>query len=355
YGTYDLAGNVKEWVQNDTGQGMKFILGGAWRSQTYLYGDPEALSPFDRSPENGFRCVRNTAPLPPALLRPIKKFERDFSKYKPAPDDVFRAYLALYAYDKTPLHAKVEGTVGQTDDWREEKITYDTAYDNERMAAYLFLPKNVKPPYQTIVFSPSARVLNLHDSRHLGDITFFDYIVQSGRAVLYPIYYGTYERQGKTAYVGAAQHITYLANRSKDLERSLDYLDTRSDIDRNKIAYLGVSMGSAEGVIYATIAQSRLKTVIFLDGGYFLDQPPPGGDQADFAPRLKVPTLMVNGREDYVFSLEKCQDPLFRVLGTPDADKRHVVLDTPHDVREQRPQLVKAVLAWLDKYLGRVD
>ncbi len=354
-GTYDMAGNVREWVLNDTGEGTKFILGGSWRAQTYLYGNPEALSPFDRSAENGFRCVRNITPLPAVLLKRVKRFARDFSKYRPVPDDVFRAYLTSYAYDKTPLNAKVEGIVGETDDWREEKITYDTAYDNQRMAAYLFLPKHVKPPYQTIVFSPSARVLDLHDSRNLGDVTFFDYIVQSGRAVLYPIYYGTYERQGPTVYVGAAQALTYLTNRSKDLGRSLDYLDTRPDIDKSKLAYLGVSMGSAEGVIYATIAQSRLKTVIFLDGGYFLDQPPPGGDQADFAPRLKVPVLMVNGRYDYVFSVDQCQNPLFLMLGTPDSEKEHVILDTPHDVREQRPELVKIVLSWLDKYLGRVQ
>jgi len=354
-GTYDMAGNVREWVQNDSGEGTKFILGGAWKSQTYLYSEPEALSPFDRSPENGFRCVRNTAPLPAAVLSPVKKLERDFSKFKPVPDDVFRAYLTLYAYDKTPLQAKTEGIVAETDDWREEKVTYDTAYNNERMAAYLFVPKHVKPPYQTVVFSPSARVLDLNDSRNLGDVTFFDYIVQSGRAVLYPIFYGTYERQPKTVYVGAAQEITYLANRSKDLGRSLDYLDTRSDIDKSKIAYLGVSMGSAEGVIYATIAQSRLKTVIFLDGGYFLDTPPRGGDQADFAPRLKVPVLMVNGRYDYAFSPEQSQDPLFRMLGTPAADKRHVLFDTPHDVTDRRPQLIQVVLGWLDKYLGRVE
>lgn len=355
YGTYDMAGNVREWVENDTGEGKKFILGGAWRSLTYLYADPQALSPFDRSPENGFRCVRNTAPLPPGVVAPVKALRRDFSTFKPAPDDVYRAYLPLYSYDKTPMHAKVEGVVGETGDWREEKVTYDTAYNNERMAAYLFLPKKVRPPYQTVVFSPSARVLNLHDSRHLGDIQFFDYIIQSGRAVLYPVYYGTYERQGKKVYVGAAQTLTYLANRSKDLGRSLDYLDTRADVDRNKMAYLGVSMGSAEGVIYVAIAQSRLKTAIFLDGGYFLDRPPAGGDQADFAPRIKVPVLMVNGRDDYVFSVDKSQDPLFRMLGTPEAEKKHVLLNTPHDVTEQRAQLVKVVLDWLDQYLGRVQ
>ncbi|MGO8818544.1 MAG: protein kinase domain-containing protein [Terriglobia bacterium] len=355
YGTYDMAGNVREWVENDTSNGTKFILGGAWNSQTYLYADPQALSPFDRSPENGFRCVRNTAPPPAEVLRPVKALERDFSKYKPVPDDVFRAYLTLYSYDKTPLHAADDGIVSETEDWRVEKVSYDAAYNNERMAAYLFLPKRVRSRYQTVVFSPSARVFDLQNSRTLGDIKFFDYIVQSGRAVLYPVFYGTYERQGKTVYVGAAQTLTYYANRSKDLGRSLDYLDTRPDIDPQKIAYLGVSMGSAEGIIYTTIAQSRLRTAMFLDGGYFLDKPPAGGDQADFAPRLRIPVLMVNGRDDYVFSVDKSQNPFFRMLGTPESDKRHVVLDTPHDVTGQRTQLVTAVLDWLDKYLGRVD
>ena len=64
---------------------------------------------------------------------------------------------------------------------------------------------------------------------------------------------------------------------------------------------------------------------------------------------------MVNGRYDYAFSLDKSQAPMFQMLGTPEADKRHVVLDTPHDVTQRRPELVKEVLAWLDKYLGRVD
>jgi len=198
-------------------------------------------------------------------------------------------------------------------------------------------------------------VLEIPDSRTLGDIKFFDYIVQSGRAVMYPIYHGTYERSVNLVLPGTSQNLEYMTKRYKDLARSIDYLETRSDIDRNKLAYLGVSMGSAEGVIYAALAQDRLKAVLFLDGGYFLYTPPAGGDQADFAPRLKKPVMMINGRFDYVFSVETAQDPLFKMLGTPAADKSHVLFDTPHDVTDRRPELIQNVLAWLDKYLGRVD
>jgi eukaryotic-like serine/threonine-protein kinase len=355
YGTYDTAGNVREWVANVVDDDLRFILGGAWSSQAYLYTDPEALSPFDRSDTNGFRCVRNLAALPQESVNPFHRLARNFATFKPVNDEVFRAYELLYAYNKTPLNANVEGVVKETADWREEKVSFVTAYNGERMAAYLFLPKRVRPPYQTILFFPSARVLFLpQDSSHLGDEKFFDYIVQSGRAVMYPVYLDMYERRVKYPLPNGALSNTLATEWYKDAARSIDYLGTRADIDSSRLAYLGVSMGSAEGVIFSTLLQSRLKTAIFLDGGYFLQQPPPGGDAADFAPRMKRPVLMVNGRYDYTFPLVKAQNPLFEMLGTATADKSHVVLDTPHDVTEQRAQLVKAVLDWLDRYLGSV-
>jgi dienelactone hydrolase len=355
YGTLDMAGNAREWSASALVDGRRFILGGTWASPTYLYTEPEALPPFDRSPGNGIRCVRNGVPLGPDVTRPIRSQERDFAAYRPASDAVFDAYRVMYAYDRSPLDARVAGTPQETADWRKVKVTFAAAYGHERLAAYLFLPKRVRPPYQTVLFFPSARVLDLPGSDALGDTAFFDYVVQSGRAVLYPVYQGTYERQQHLALPGASQAFALTVRRAQDVGRALDYLDTRPDIAHDRMAYLGVSMGSAEGVIYATLQQERLKTVVLLDGGFFLDRPTPGADQADFAPRLHIPVLMVNGRYDFSFPLERSQRPLFRMLGTPAADKSAVVLDTPHDVRQDRPALVRSVLAWLDRYLGRVE
>ena len=355
YGTYDTAGNVREWVANTADADARFIMGGAWRETQYLAQYPEALSPWDRSDVNGFRCVRDLGPMPAAAEAPVRRVSRDFAHYKPVSDAVFDAYKLLYAYEKTPLNAKVEGVVQDTPDWKEEKITFDTAY-GERMAAYLFLPKRVQPPYQTVLFFPSARVMfQPPDFSHLGDVQFFDYIVQSGRAVMYPVYQDTYERRLTYRLPSGAQDVTLTSEWYKDAARSLDYLATRKDIDNGKIAYLGVSMGAADGLIVSTLLQHRLQTAIFLDGGFFLGTPQAGGDQADFAPRMKKPVLMVNGRYDYTFPMDRSQNPMFAMLGTPAAQKSHVVLDTPHDVTEQRPQLVKAVLGWLDQYLGRVE
>jgi predicted esterase len=317
-----------------------------------LYTEPEALLPFDRSPENGFRCVLNTQPLPAAALAPLRAEERDLSKIRPVSDEVFAAYKSMYLFPDRPLNASLRAIVEETVDWRKEKISFDTGYNGERVTAYLYLPKNVRPPYETVVFFPSARVFEIPNSSTLGDVKFFDYIIQSGRAVMYPVYQGTYERNKIPPWPLTRELV---GDQFNDLKRSIEYLNTQFDINSNKLAYVGVSLGSAEGVILTTLLQDKLRAAILLDGGFFLGKLPPGVDQVDFVHRLKLPVLMVNGRYDFSFPLDKAQNPLFAMLGTAENEKRHVVMESPHDVTVQRGELVKEVVAWLDKYLGPVD
>jgi eukaryotic-like serine/threonine-protein kinase len=351
YGTADLIGNVREWYWNASGANLRFALG----RQANSYG-PEALTPFDRSALNGFRCVRNTGTVPDPARAPRTMLQRDFSKARPADDAAFRIYRDMYAYDRSALNATTEAVADSSVDWTREKITFNAAYGGERMAAYLFLPRHAKPPFQTVVFFPSARVNFLSSSAALGDMSFFDYVIKSGRAVIYPIYKQLYERRAASPTLpGPTLQREVVVDWSKDVGRSIDYLESRPDIDKTRIAYLGVSQGSAYGVILAAL-ESRFKAVVLLDGGYFQQTDPIAGvDQVDFAPRLSKPVLMVNGRYDATFPYESAQAPLFRMLGTPPADKREVVFDTPHDVRLRRSDLVREVLNWYDRYLGRVN
>jgi hypothetical protein len=61
---------------------------------------------------------------------------------------------------------------------------------------------------------------------------------------------------------------------------------------------------------------------------------------------------LICGKFDWIF-LGK--DALIKLLGAPAADKKVVMLDTAHDVSEQRPDLMREVLAWLDKYFGKIN
>ncbi len=351
WGTYDMAGNVAEWCRNEDGHNFHYILGGAWNTSNADYYEPEALQPFNRLPNNGFRCVRNLGPIPAQASAEARILARDFSKIKPVTDEVFKIYKGMYAYDHSPLNARMEPIEQNSPDWRKEKITFDAAYGKERMAAYLFLPAKIKPPYQTVVFFPSARVLDLADSKTLGDTQFIDFVIQSGRAVLYPVYKGTYERQQPNVMKTPTMERDEVIQQSKDLGRSIDFLDTRSDIDHKRMAYMGVSMAASWGVVF-TALETRFRAVIFLDGGFFEGNPLPGIDQADFAPRLKAPVIMIGGKYDW-FQLGR--DSMLRMFGTPPADKKAVLLDTAHNVSEQRSDLVREVVAWLDKYLGKVN
>ncbi len=330
---------------------LRYTLG----RQANSYG-PEALTPFDRSALNGFRCVSNSGPVPEEARAPRVMVRRDFSATRPVDDAAFKIYRDMYAYDRTPLDATSQAVPDPSVDWTREKVTFNAAYGGERMSAYLFLPKHTKPPFQAVVFFPSARVNFLTSSADLGDMSFVDYVIKSGRAVIYPVYQRLYERRAAVVTLpGPTLQRQVLVDWRKDVGRSIDYLETRDDIDKTRIAYLGVSQGSAYGVVL-TALEDRFKAVVLLDGGLFQQTSGLAGlDQVDFAPRLTKPVLMVNGRYDATFPYDSAQLPFFRMLGTAAADKRHVVFDTPHDVRLRRTDLVREVLEWYDKYLGRVQ
>ena len=345
-----MAGNVKEWCANAAqGTDLRYILGGGWNEPSYRYRETDARGPWDRLPTFGMRLVKNLGPATEAAA-PVARVYGDPKSVVPVSDALLDVYQRFYAYDRTPLNVRVEAADDTSPHWRKETISFDAAYPGERVPAVLFLPKNTAPPYQTIVLFPSAYARVTASSQNL-DYAFFDFIIRSGRALLYPIYPGTFERRkpGTPVPTGTVMrdlHVQW----AKDFFRAVDYLETRQDINLQRLGYYSLSMGAFFGPIPVS-HEPRIKTAVFVAGGLRFNYPPEI-QPANFAPRVKVPILLVNGKDDFQTPLE-AQRRLFDLLGTPAEHKRHVALEGGHAPNDWR-SLIREVLDWFDKYLGPV-
>src|SRR4030095_2097658 len=198
----------------------------------------------------------------------------------------------------------------------------------------LFLPKNAKPPYQVMVGFSGGNVFFERSSATTTDVDRFNFIMRSGRAFLYPIYKSTFERGDNlnddtpNMTAGYRDHMIMW---SKDVGRSVDYLESRSDIARDKIGYIGLSSGAVLAPLFLAI-EPRISLGVIYMGGFQLQPSLPEAFSVNFAPRVKVPVLMLNGRFDFFYPVETSQLPMFRLLGTPKEHKRRVVYETGHNI-----------------------
>jgi len=356
FGAYDLGGNVREWCWNET-SGARVVRGGAWNDATYLFSDWSQSPAFDRSLRNGFRCVLyfDREKIPAQVFEPYLRQTVDLYKEVPVPDSVFEVYRSQFSYDKTELNTEVESRDERSPDWVQERVSFDASYGNERTTVYLFLPKNVRPPYQTIVYFPGAGSSATESSQNLSDYGEFkanlSFLLSNGRAVVYPIYKGTFERRLGASYaVDSYQYVEACIQRVKDFRRTVDYLETRPDIDSKKLAYMGFSWGGRMAPIILAV-EDRLRAAIVLVGGLETGRRPEVNNSS-YIRRVKIPVLILSGRYDMAFPYETSSKPMFDLLGTPEKDRDQKVYETDHFVPPN--ELMKESLTWLDRYLGPV-
>jgi eukaryotic-like serine/threonine-protein kinase len=355
FGVRDLAGNVREWASNASShEGKRFLLGGGWNDPEYSFNDAWAQPALDRSPTNGFRCIRHVEPEQNLanLRRVIDLPFRDFLKETPVPDAVFEYFVRQFRYDPSPLAARLESEEPSLLG-RMQTVSLAAAYGGERLTLYLFLPEGGRPPYQTVVVFPGSnaihtRVFNPMDLRRI------DFIVRSGRALALPVFKGTYHRGGElhSDYPSeSAQYRDYMIMWARDLGRTIDYLETREDLDAKRLAYFGLSWGGYMGAILPAI-ETRIRANVLYVAGLTFQRALPEVDAINYITRVTQPTLMLNGELDFFFPTETSQKPMFELLGTPREHKRRLTYHGGHSV--PRVEMIKETLGWLDQYLGPV-
>jgi hypothetical protein len=98
--------------------------------------------------------------------------------------------------------------------------------------------------------------------------------------------------------------------------------------------------------------EPRIKTVVLAVGGVDFNHSLPEVDTINFLPRVKQPTLMLNGHYDFFFPVVSSQEPFYRLLGPRKDQKKRLLYETGHSI--PRNELIKETLNWLDQYLGPV-
>ena len=348
YGAYHMAGNVSEWCRNANPPGFA-ARGGSWKDTAYVFGQTAALPGFYSAPTLGFRCVSGGGgdegdfALSPSTAVPT---------LHPVDDKTFEEIRARYDYKHDPLNARVVERT-ETPEWTIEKITYSV--NGTTVPAYLYLPKGFRRPLQVIQYAAPGDVVGGYVTLPHSIERQLAPLIREGRAVFSVELEGFlgrphapgWEQPDRTRDTFAQQTVHDVT----ELRRGLDYLETRPDIDKSKIAFIGISAGGGPGV-YLTALESRYRSVIFAGTGLREREKAytPAACRINFASRIRAPKMLLMGRYDEDMSLKSEAEPMFRLFTEP---KKLEVYEGGHiaPFEVSFPAMTK----WLDETVGRVS
>ena len=351
YGAHAMAGNVKEWLANRIGDGFG-VAGGSWQDPPYLFSQVGSLAPATAAADLGFRCARTRGPALGSQGSESLNLDDRTPVYRPVDAATFAALLSHYRYDRhaaKPRHA----TVVETADWTRERVWLD-GVGRDSILAYLYLPKRAMPPYQTLVYVPGSGAFFFKPAWQEVEEEMGAHI-KGGRAVLVAVLNGMIERQEPTGFVRPPpQSVRFrdlMVLHATELRLAMDYLETRNDIDTKKLAYVGMSWGAGSRLVFAAV-DPRFRSVVLIGAGIDERVQPtlPEAANFNFAPYIRPPKLMINGRHDEEHPWVSRALPLWNLLRQP---KELVLIEGAghHPPPEQR---VPPINAFLDRTLGLV-
>jgi len=359
-GALDMAGNVSEWVWNASGD-HRYLLGGSWRDPGYALTMASTTSPWRREENFGFRLTRYASEPEARFLAPISLPGVDFAKAPAASPEEFAYGRRRVQYQRTPLRLEEEAAHTLASGVVAERVSIDAAYRRERLPIYTLAPENAAPPYQAVVWMGGLNILMGQDTTEAleGFAPLLEFLRKSGRLVVQPVFASSLERNDGTALQrfnggNVDTQREMFVDWVKDLGRTLDYLEERGDVDMERVAFAGMSLGALAGNVIAGAHQDRIAAQLLWSGGFAAATPAAGAPNLiSSAETTTIPVLMLNGREDFIFPYGAGQVPFFARLGTPAEHKRHVVWKGGH-FGFPLGEFIKENLAFLDRYLGPV-
>ena len=265
-----------------------------------------------------------------------------------------------YDYDANfPLHAQTT-LLEATDVDSVFHVTYKSAHQ-QQVSALLSLPIFGKKPYPAIIFLHGLGDNKSADYMEYGDRAF----ARAGYAV-FRIDYALHGERRDPDFTKFDLRRPYpfttrnaIVQTVFDLRRAVDYLQTRRDIDKNKIGFMGISLGGITGAVFCAVEPRIKASVLALAGGglrilfsYKMFSPKVDNLLAPIEPLNFVgkiaprPVLFINARKDEIVP-PMLAKKLQKAAGEP---KKVIWYPTKHRKIPLKDSFQQAV-DWFQKYL----
>ncbi len=350
YGAYEMAGNVREFTAN-AAEGGFVAMGASWQDRPYQFVSIATPPGLSSSPTLGFRCAQREVSAEAQGGGPLQ-LARISPSYTPVDEATYRAFLAHYRYDAITLEPETS-RVMETDEWRVETVTFN-GLEGERVRTHLYLPNSASPPYQTMVFVASSSAF-FADPVDVQLEWLIGANIRAGRAAMGVVLDGMVGRERPTGSILPATNSVEFRNlmvrHATELSLSLDYLETRNEIDMDRLAYVGLSWGAGSRSLLAAIDR-RWDAVIFVGAGIDerLHPTVPEALNVNFLPYIEVPKLVLNGAQDEEHPWLSRAKPFYDLLSEP---KTLVLRDDEGHVPSPEVR-VPAINDFLDEVFGPV-
>lgn len=351
FGLYDIAGNVSEWVYNSSDNNTKVIMGGSWEDPGYIFNTLFNKDPFNRDKNNGCRCVKSSDNNL-SLLKKVSNPSYNIINAKPVSKNVYDAYLSMYKYSKFDLEVEIlSDTLIKPEKYSITKVAYNTPY-GERMFSYIYKPEQIDFPARTVILFPGANAINSESSKILFDKipSSYNFFMSINTIFVFPIYKSTFERRDGLINSIPFYDLSYrdrIIKWSKDLQTTIDYLETQDFFDKDRLHYFGLSWGARISGIMLTTSP-KFKSAILVVGGLRSQKRHPEADPVNFLPRVKIPILMLNGLYDPIFPYDTSAEPMFKLFGTNRINKKITTFKSGHSV--PRHEIIKQSVDWLNSF-----
>ena len=356
-GAYNMAGNVREWCSNERG-GKRVAMGGKWDDPEYALHNVAQFGAWERDEGNGFRCMRlaEGEVVAAEYLEALNESQFVFNRERYTPQ-ALRAMTALFAAQPQSDYAVQVDSVVDThrNHVREELSIEVPGIAESRLPLIIQKPKTGEGPWPAVLFIPGIDALFLDDPDS-GMAGWVQFIPQSERLLVRPVLSGMYYRGAGSAgleFLDPSSRTTLIRDWILELNHTVAYLKTRSDVDSEAISFLGISLGPLLGII-AAASNEDIQTLVLVLAGLPPLQEADGLSPVplfeEFATLVRQPVFMLNGRHDFMFPYEDSQKPLFELLAVDPAHKRHKIFEDQGHSLPAQSELIQEILPWLDRY-----